>query len=67
VTSVHPCSGTPCTLGTSPETAAVIATQKTMVPAWPARRLRLPSPVPTSPTRPCPARPAPRGTLSGCR
>jgi Flp pilus assembly protein TadG len=32
VTSVHPCSGTPCTLGTSPETAAVIATQKTMVP-----------------------------------
>ena len=32
VTSVHPCTGTPCTLGNSPETQAVIATQKGLVP-----------------------------------
>ena len=32
VTSVHPCTGSPCTLGTSPETAGVVATQKGLVP-----------------------------------
>jgi Flp pilus assembly protein TadG len=31
-TSVHPCTGTPCTLGNSAETAAVIATQRRLVP-----------------------------------
>lgn len=32
VTSVHPCAGSPCTLGTSPETIAVIATQRGLIP-----------------------------------
>jgi len=32
VTSVHPCSGSPCTLGNSAETASVLATQKGLVP-----------------------------------
>ena len=32
VTSVHPCTGTPCTLGNSPETEAVIATKKALIP-----------------------------------
>lgn len=32
VTSVHPCTGTPCTLGNSPETQAVIGAQKQLVP-----------------------------------
>jgi Flp pilus assembly protein TadG len=32
VTSVHPCSGNPCTLGNSPQTAQVIATQKGLIP-----------------------------------
>ena len=31
-TATHPCSGSPCTLGNSPETSAVIATQKKLVP-----------------------------------
>jgi hypothetical protein len=31
-TSVHPCAGNPCTLGTSPETAAVLATQRSLIP-----------------------------------
>ena len=32
VTSVHPCTGSPCTLGNSVETARVIATQKGLIP-----------------------------------
>jgi Flp pilus assembly protein TadG len=33
VTSVHPCAGsTPCVPGSSAETAAVVATQKTLIP-----------------------------------
>jgi Flp pilus assembly protein TadG len=32
VTSVHPCSGSPCTLGTSAQTVQVIATQKALIP-----------------------------------
>ncbi len=32
VTSVHPCTGSPCTLGNSTETQSVIATQDTLVP-----------------------------------
>ena len=32
VTSVYPCQGTPCTLGNSAQTAAVIQTQKGLVP-----------------------------------
>jgi len=33
VTSVHPCVGLlPCTVGSSPETVAVIGTQRTLVP-----------------------------------
>jgi len=36
VTSVHPCTGTPCTLGNSAETAAVVNTQRTMVPGFDA-------------------------------
>jgi Flp pilus assembly protein TadG len=32
ITATHPCVGTSCTIGTSPETAAVIATQKGLVP-----------------------------------
>lgn len=32
VTSVHPCTGSPCTLGNSLETARVIAIQKTLIP-----------------------------------
>jgi Flp pilus assembly protein TadG len=31
-TATHPCTGTPCTLGNSPETTAVITTQKRLVP-----------------------------------
>lgn len=31
-TSVHSCTGSPCTLGNSPETAATVATQKNLVP-----------------------------------
>jgi Flp pilus assembly protein TadG len=31
-TSVYPCSGSPCTVGNSAETAAVIDTQKRLVP-----------------------------------
>ncbi len=31
-TSVHSCTGSPCTLGDSPETAATVATQKVLVP-----------------------------------
>ena len=33
VTSVYPCQGTPCTLGNSTQTAAVIQTQKTLIPS----------------------------------
>lgn len=33
VTSVYPCQGTPCTLGNSTQTAAVVQTQKGLVPA----------------------------------
>lgn len=32
VTSVHPCTGSPCTLGNSPETQSVIDTQEGLVP-----------------------------------
>ena len=32
ITATHPCVGNPCTLGNSPETAAVIATQKGLIP-----------------------------------
>ena len=32
VTSVHPCTGSPCTLGNSTETQSVIATQGSLVP-----------------------------------
>ena len=32
VTSVHRCVGNPCTLGTSPETTAVLATQRSLIP-----------------------------------
>jgi Flp pilus assembly protein TadG len=31
-TSVHRCAGTPCTLGNSTETQAVLATQKSLIP-----------------------------------
>lgn len=31
-TSVNPCTGTPCTIGNSAETAAVTATQKGLIP-----------------------------------
>ena len=31
-TSVHRCSGTPCTLGSSAETTAVLATQQKLIP-----------------------------------
>ena len=31
-TSVHRCAGTPCTLGTSAETQAVLATQRNLIP-----------------------------------
>ena len=31
-TSVHRCAGTPCTLGNSAETQAVLATQKSLIP-----------------------------------
>jgi Flp pilus assembly protein TadG len=31
-TATHPCTGSPCTLGNTSETAAVIATQKGLVP-----------------------------------
>ena len=31
-TSVHRCAGSPCTLGTSAETQAVLATQRSLVP-----------------------------------
>jgi Flp pilus assembly protein TadG len=36
VTSVHPCTGTPCTLGNGAETLAVVNTQRTMVPGFDA-------------------------------
>jgi Flp pilus assembly protein TadG len=32
ITATHPCTGDPCTLGNSPETGAVTATQKGLVP-----------------------------------
>ncbi len=32
VTSVHPCAGSPCTLGNSSQTQSVIATQEGLVP-----------------------------------
>jgi hypothetical protein len=32
VTSVYPCAGTPCTLGNTTQTAAVIQTQKGLIP-----------------------------------
>lgn len=32
VTSVHPCAGNPCTLGNTTQTAAVVATQKVLIP-----------------------------------
>lgn len=32
VTSVHRCAGSPCALGSSPETQAVLATQQTLIP-----------------------------------
>jgi Flp pilus assembly protein TadG len=32
VTAVHPCTGLPCTLGTSTETLATVATQKGLIP-----------------------------------
>ena len=32
VTSVHPCAGSTCTLGNSPETSAVLATQRNLIP-----------------------------------
>ena len=31
-TATHPCTGTPCTVGNAPETAAVIETQKKLIP-----------------------------------
>jgi hypothetical protein len=34
VTSVHPCTGSPCTLGNSPETLGVVNTQRALVPAF---------------------------------
>jgi hypothetical protein len=32
VTSVHRCAGNPCTLGSSPETVAVLGTQQKLIP-----------------------------------
>ncbi len=32
VTSVHPCAGSPCALGSSTETASVLATQRSLIP-----------------------------------
>ena len=32
VTSVHRCAGSPCTLGSSPETLAVLGTQQKLIP-----------------------------------
>lgn len=42
-TSVYPCTGSPCTIGNAPQTAAVIATQKGLVPglAGPAAAIQI--------------------------
>jgi Flp pilus assembly protein TadG len=59
VTAVHPCNTSSCTLGNSPETLAVIATQRRMVPNFTASSVTIScstiadATVPPTALRPC--------------